>query len=120
MDLTKLEISREHILRLIQRYDEGRGRRSENTPKLLRTALAAHDFADAFNAADRIPYDPQGPEVSAIADAIHDQSRNGGGFHDAGTFMEAARDALNRLSRAGFIAVPIPSLAAPGDVGKGG
>jgi hypothetical protein len=58
---------------------------------------------------DRTGYELQGPEVCAIADAI----RDGRPYIDDGTFMEAARDALNRLAKSGLIIVPAPPL--PGD-----
>lgn len=52
-------------------------------------------------------YATQGAEVSAIAEAI----REGRPYVDDGTFMEAARDALNKLMAAGFIVMPTSALS---------
>lgn len=57
---------------------------------------------------DALPYEPQGPEVCAIADAIMYEHRQGALGYDSATYMEAARATLNALGKAGFIVVPVP------------
>ncbi len=80
---------------------------------LSNVRAAGSEYVDKI---DALGYHPQGPEVSAIADAIAHQHRNCGGFFDCGTYMETARDALNKLSAAGFILVPVPG-STPTQVG---
>jgi hypothetical protein len=77
-----------------------------------RAKAAATSYVEAVNL---IPYHPQGPEVSALADAIRAEHRRGGLGYDSGTYMEAARGALNALSRAGLIVVPVPGHPGPPD-----
>ncbi|MFN9114462.1 MAG: hypothetical protein ACK5XN_30750 [Bacteroidota bacterium] len=47
----------------------------------------------------------QGPEVTAIHDAIANEHRNGG-FIDCGRYMETARRAVNNLTERGYSIVP--------------
>lgn len=82
---------------------------------LQRRADLYEDIRERVEEADSAPYEPQGPEVCAIAEAI-DVGRP---YIDSGTFMEAARDALNRLAKAGFIVVARAALAPKTAEGKG-
>lgn len=61
------------------------------------------------------PYERNGPEATAIHDAIAYQHRDGGGFFDCGTYFEAARDALVRLEERGFSVIENQRLEADRD-----
>lgn len=62
------------------------------------------------NAADLIPYDPQGPEVTVLHHWFAD-NYSAANWVDDGCRSENARDLLNTLAKAGFIVIPKPAAS---------
>ena len=75
-----------------------------------RAKLSLHELrtiiGHARDAEDAVPYDPQGPEVTALHHWFAENAAPAN-WHDDGCRSENARGLLNALAKAGFIVVPI-------------